>query len=654
MRADRYARGMDGRPTSGEDGTGPAATSPARGPGRPVPAADAAPATAGGPRPSGRTAPADGPPPPRGWFARFLATVEWLGNLLPHPVTLFALCALAVLLLSGLCAALGVSAEDPRPAGTAGRSADGIIRAQSLLTGDGLRWITTSLVTNFTGFVPLGTVLVALLGVGVAEKSGLLSAAVRSVVLAAPRRLVVPALVFAGVVSNTASEMGYVVIVPLGAVIFHALGRHPLAGLAAAFAGVSGGYSANILIGTVDPLLAGITQQAARFVDPVYEVHPAVNWYFMAASTFVVTILGSLVTTRIVEPRLGRFNPDDAAADVPRRPSVERLTAAERRGLARAGVAALAMSLFIALLAGPRFSVEVEVPALPERNELAVALGWSPRERDQAIAAAEALPEAARIGLSMPVRDGVQGSVNAILQAIPLHGVLREPRTGTLVPSPLLRSVVALILVFFIVPGFVYGRATGTMRTDRDIIDAMAEAMSKMGLYIVLVFFAAQFVAFFDRTNLGAILAVHGADVLEGMGLRSPLVFLPFILMCCFVNLMLGSASAQWAITAPIFVPMLMRLGYSPEVIQAAYRIGDSTTNIVTPMMSYFGLILAFAARYDRRLGIGTLISTMLPFCLVFIVGWIAFFYLWVFMLDLPVGPGAPTTFAPAAAPAAP
>lgn len=540
--------------------------------------------------------PAESDRPSRGWFARFLGIVEWLGNLLPHPVTLFALFAAGVVVLSGIAKALGVSVEDPRPVGAPGRADSGRIEVFNLMSGAGFRYIVESLVTNFTGFVPLGTVLVALLGVGVAERSGLLSAAIRGMVLAAPKQLVTMAIVFAGIVSNTASEMGYVVLVPLAATIFHAMGRHPLAGLAAAFAGVSGGYSANILIGTVDPLLAGITQEAARFLDPEYEVHPAVNWYFMIGSTFLITALGTWVTSRIVEPRLGRYDPSNAEDDIERNPTMARLKPEERRGLWTAALGAGVVGLAIVWAGGP-------MPGLLRGTGLADWTGW---------------------------------------------GVLRNPETGSLLSSPMLRGVVAMILVFFLVPGVLYGRVVGTIRNDRHVIDAMASTMSTMGLYIVLVFFAAQFVAYFGQSNLGMIVAVWGADALRAMGLDNPLVFIPFILMCCVVNLMLGSASAQWAVTAPIFVPMLMSIGYSPEVIQAAYRIGDSTTNIITPMMSYFGLILAFAARYDRKLGIGTLMSTMLPYCLVFLVGWIAFFYIWVFLLGWPVGPAAPTYYTPA------
>ncbi len=525
----------------------------------------------------------------RGVFARFLDLVEWLGNLLPHPVTLFALLCVGVLVTSWIAGTLGWEVADPRLEGAKGRSPDGIIRAINLLNPEGLRRIGTGLVTNFTGFAPLGTVLVALLGVGVAERSGLLGAGIRALVLGAPRSLLTAVVVFAAVISNTASEMGYVVLIPLAAVVFHSVGRHPLAGLAAAFAGVSGGYSANIFIGTVDPLLAGITTEAAAILDPTYavgavnEILPTANYYFMCVSTLLITVVGTLVTTRIVEPKLGPYDPTNAEPDV---------------GEAVEGMGALS---------------DVE------RKGLRWAL--------------------ITIGVML---------VGLAAVAVPENGWFRDPAENDLLVKdlrPLLQSVVALIFVMFVIPGVVYGRITGSMRTDRDVIDGMSKAMSSMGLYLVLVFFAAQFVAFFKWSNLGTITSVVGADLLTDWGLTGPEVFLPFILMCCGVNLMLGSASAQWAVTAPIFVPMLMSVGYSPQVIQAAYRIGDSTTNTITPMMSYFGLIFAFAMRYDRKLGIGTLISTMIPYSIAMLIGWVALFYLWVFGFDLPVGPGTPTFY---------
>lgn len=517
---------------------------------------------------------------PSGWFSRFLATVEWLGNLLPHPITLFASLAVFIVFLSGLLGFLDFSVADPRPIGAKGREEDGIIEVVSLLNADGLRQIVTGLVSNFTNFAPLGTVLVAIIGVSVAEHSGLLSTIMRSMVMNASKRMVTVVIVFAGVVSNTASELGYVVMIPLAAMIFHSLGRHPLAGLAAAFAGVSAGYSANLLIGTVDPLLAGFTESSAQILDPSYTVSAEVNWYFMIASTFVVAAMGAFVTEKIVEPRLGEYNPADASIDLGKQ-QIDKPTKLEIKAMKWAGVS------FVLLLGLLAFSV------------------------------------------------------------FPENGVLRNQETGMIKNSPFLKGIVVYILITFAIPGFVYGKIAGTMKNDRDVIDAMAKSMSSMGLYIVLVFFAAQFVAFFKWTNLGTVLAVKGAAALQATGLDGPEVFVLFIVMCGIVNLSLGSASAQWAITAPIFVPMLMLIGYSPEVIQAAYRIGDSVTNVITPMMSYFGLILAIAVRYKKDLGIGTLIATMLPYSMVFIVGWTLLFYLWVFVFGLPVGPGVSTYYSP-------
>ena len=512
-------------------------------------------------------------------MTHFLRVVERLGNALPHPVTLFALLTLFIVFLSGLLGWMEVSVPDPRPEGASGRADNGLIEVISLMNAEGVRMIVLNLVTNFTGFVPLGTVLVALLGVGVAERSGLLTAVIRSIVLNASPRAVTVAIVFAGVISNTASEMGYVVLVPLAAIVYMSLGRHPLAGLAAAFAGVSGGYSANLLLGTVDPLLAGITEEAARLIDPNYAVDASANWFFMIGSTFLITFVASFVSLKIVEPTLGEWDASAVGIDDEDEHRLDPLTPEESKALRAAGIAALLMIIGIALL------------------------------------------------------------------VVPEGAVLRDPATGLIKGSPFLKGIVALIFFFFLVPGVVYGWVIGTMRSDRDVINAMAEAMSTLGLYIVLVFFAAQFVKFFSWTNLGAVTAVTGATFLESIGMTGPSLFFFFILICGFINLMLGSASAQWAVTAPIFVPMLMLLGYAPEVIQAAYRIGDSSTNIITPMMSYFGLIMAFAARYVPKAGVGTLIAMMLPYSVAFIVLWSTFFFIWVFVLGLPVGPSTPTYY---------
>ena len=510
---------------------------------------------------------------------RFLKGVEWLGNLLPHPVILFVWMSVFLLVLSAVLSYFGISVIDPRPEGASGRSADGTIEVVNLLNGEGLARIVENLVTNFTGFVPLGTVLVALLGVGIAERSGMISAALRGLVLNAPKKMVTFTIVFAGIMSNTAAELGYVVLIPLAAVIFHSLGRHPLAGIAAAFAGVSGGYSANLLLGTVDPLLSGITQEAARIIDPAYTVGAEANWYFMMVSTFLISGLGYLVTEKIVEPSLGKYNPTDADDPSVLDTKAERVSTIEKKGLFWAGSSMLVFCLLLA---------------------------WT---------------------------------------VVPADGILRNAETGLLSGSPFLKGIVVFIFVFFAIPGYIYGKITGSIKNNQDVVDAMSHAMSSLSIYIVLVFFAAQFTAFFNWSNLGSVMAVSGATFLNDIGLTGPFLLIGFILICAVVNLMLGSASAQWAVTAPIFVPMLMLTGYAPEMIQAAYRIGDSTTNIITPMMSYFGLIMAVAIRYKRNTGVGTLMAMMLPYSIAFLVGWIILFCVWVFVFGLPVGPGAETFY---------
>ena len=447
------------------------------------------------------------------------------------------------------------------------------------MSAEGLQKIFAGLVTNFTGFAPLGTVLVALLGVSVAEHSGLLSASLRGMVMGASERLVTFMVVFAAILSNTASELGYIVLIPLAAMIFHSLGRHPLAGLAAAFAGVSGGYSANLFLGTIDPLLSGITTAAAQLIDPTYQVGPEANWFFMIVSTFLIAILGTIITEKVVEPRLGKYDESEASEELVS--DIQPLTALEKKGLKWAGFAMLAVAGILSLT------------------------------------------------------------------IIPENGILRHPETGAISGSPFLKGIVVVIFIVFAIPGFVYGKVVGTMKNDRDVIDGMSKAMGSLSLYIVLVFFAAQFVAFFKWTNLGTIMAINGAELLQALSLTGPEVFVLFIFMCALINLSLGSSSAQWAATAPIFVPMLMLIGYAPETIQAAYRIGDSVTNLITPMMSYFGLILAVATKYKKDMGIGTLVATMLPYSITFFIGWVVLFYVWVFAFGLPVGPASPIYYTP-------
>ena len=504
-----------------------------------------------------------------GLLQTFLTVVERGGNALPHPATLFLIFALAVLLLSQLAVMLGLEAVHPKTGE--------LIRPQSLLSRPGLHRILEETVTNFTGFAPLGTVLVALLGIGVAEGTGLIGATMRLLVLSAPRRLLTGVVVFAGVLSNVGSEIGYVLLVPLSARIFQAAGRHPVLGLAAAFAGVSGGYSANLLLGTVDPLLSGLTQEAARLFDPEASVNPACNYYFMVASTFLVTVLGWWTTEKVVAPRLGEWSPDDGDEG--------------------------------------------------EKNEAsAEAGGVQPLSREEK----RGLVSAAIVGLGL----------TALLLAgiLPADGFLRDPETGAVLRSPFMSGIVTEIFLGAALLGVAYGIGARTVRNDSDLIRGMSQAMETLGSYLVLVFFAAQFVAYFSWSNLGLIFAIRGAETLGASGLTGTPLLLSFVVLAAIINLFMGSASAKWAIMAPVFVPMLGLLGYSPELTQCAYRIGDSTTNIISPMMSYFALIIAFFQRYDRKAGIGTVVATMLPYSVAFLMGWAVLFSLWI-ELGLPLGP---------------
>jgi aminobenzoyl-glutamate transport protein len=432
------------------------------------------------------------------------------------------------------------------------------------------------MVTTFTGFHPLGVVLVTLLGVGVAEHTGFIRAALRGLLSFTSASLLTPMLLLVAIVSHTAADTGYVLVIPLGGVIFHAAGRHPLAGIVAAFAGVSGGFSANFIPSSLDPLLAGLTQTAAQIIDPAREVNPLSNWYFTSASTLVIVLIGWWLTDRVIEPRLKHVRVDGDGTEMP---ALERLAARERRGLTY-GMLAVVVGLAV--------------------------LVW----------------------------------VSA-----PQDSPLRSP-AGELTASaaPLMQSIVPLIFLLFLVPGIVYGYAAGTVKSHRDIVKGMSTAMSTMGYYIVLAFFAALFIAAFGQSNIGALVALKGAAFLQALALPAQVTIVGIIGLTAFVNLMIGSASAKWALLAPIFVPMLMQLGLSPELTQAAYRVGDSTTNIITPLMPYFPLVVVFGQRYVKNTGIGTLVSLMLPYSITFILIWTVMLLVY-WAAGLPLGLQAPYTY---------
>jgi aminobenzoyl-glutamate transport protein len=493
---------------------------------------------------------------------RALDALERLGNRLPDPAALFAILLLATLALSAILAGVDFEPIDPR--------SQAPIEVHSQLDGPALASFLAGMVKAFTDFPPLGMVLVALLGVGVAEHVGFVGALLRAMLELTPHRLLTPAVIFVGCLGHVASDAGYVLLIPLAGALFAAAGRHPVVGICAAFAGVAGGLSCNPLPCALDPLLQGFTLEAARMLDPAADVNPLCNWYFTASSTLLIVLLGWWVTDRVVEPRLGRLALDGQAPAG----ALERLRGREQRALA-AALAVLAL-----------------------------------------------------------------GVAALVLAAAPAGSPLRHDGSLTHRDAPLMRAIVPLIFLFFLLPGVAYGIVAGTVRSHRDVIQGMSRAMGTMSYYLVLAFAAALFTEAFSRSNLGALLALEGGAALRELDLAPEVTVLAVLFFSGLVDLVVASASAKWALLAPIFVPMLMQGGIAPELTQAAFRIGDSVTNVVTPLNPYFPLVVVYCQKHARATGIGTLAAAMAPYALVFGVCWSAYL-LGYWTLDLPLGVGA-------------
>ena len=523
------------------------------------------------PRPSDSEAPArDADAAQSSPFVRALSAIERVGQRLPDPLTLFAIMAGLVILVSALAA--GTEADVIQRSGETRT-----MTVQSLMTFEGIRWMLLSSVDNFINFAPLGPVLTVMIGIGVAERTGFISMGLRVLVTKVPDTALTATVVFAGVMSSMAADAGYVVLTPLGALLFASLGRHPLAGLAAAYAGVSGGFSANLLITGLDPMLSALTEQAAHTIDPTYGVNPACNYYFMVASTFLITIVGTLVTTRFVEPMLGQWDPSQ----------------------------------------GHGIAEEAATPSDADARAFGISMGC-----------------------------GLVFALGLMLLAVPgapLHDEIAEgaPKVNAL--GSFFESIEILVAAGFIVPGLIFGWLNKSIRSDKDVAKMMSDTMASMGAYVVLAFVAGQFVAYFNWTNLGAITAVKGAGLLESIGLQGGLLLVAFLVVSSLMNFLVGSASAKWAFMAPIFVPMLMNMGITPEATQAAYRVGDSITNIISPLMPYLPIIIVFAQKYDKKAGMGTILAAMLPYSIAFFIVWIPLLLVWVYA-GLPLGPGAMTT----------
>lgn len=499
----------------------------------------------------------------------FLERVEVLGNSLPHPITLFGMLAILTVIASGILSYFDVSVLG-EALNEKGELVENVYKVKSLVTREGFSYMLTNTVKNFAGYAPLGVVMVAMFGVGVADLSGYLTALLKRVLAVIPDRLVIPMLVFAGIMANIAGDAGYVVLIPLGMMLAYISGRHPFAGFAAAMAGVAGGFSANLLITINDALLAPIATEAARIVSPSYEVYVASNWYFMIVSTFVLTIVGTIIIEKIVEPRLGKYEGgEDLGED-----HTGDLSPREQKALKRANwVFIIAMLFFVAC-------------------------------------------------------------------AIPDNSFMRNAKTGSLViSSPLMNGIVSIVALVFLVVGITYGYGTGRYKNDKDVCKDLGKAMSSMGMFLALAVVASQFIKYFNYTGIGAMISVAGANFLSRVNVHYSVILLLFILFCGFMNLLMSSASAKFILLAPIFVPMLMRVGLAPELTMAAYRIADSAVNPISPVFTYLALTIAFVQKYDKDAGIGTIWSLMLPIAVSFLLIWTALLFVFV-ICRIPLGPG--------------
>lgn len=521
-----------------------------------------------------------------GLFTKFLNIVEISGNKLPHPVAMFFGFFIITIILSALLSYMHVGVTYNEISRETGKVLEKTTEVQNLLTREGIRGIFTSAVKNFTGHAALGSIVVAMLGVGLAEGTGLLNAVIKKIVLSTPKSLVSAVVVFAGVMSNIASDAGYVVLIPLGAIIFLSFGRHPLAGIAAAFAGVSGGFSANLLIGTTDPLLGGISTSASQIMLPGYSVTPTANFYFMFVSTFLITILGAWLTDKVVEPRLGVYDGPKGDIDLDHQLSFE-----EKKGLR--------YSLYTLII----FVVIILAMVLPEN----AIFKLTPEEVAKFVA-----------------KNG------------------REPQTMEILKPFFSEAIVYILMLIFFIPGLVYGVVAKTISSHKDVIKAMNKAMASCGQVLVIIFVSAQFVYVFTKSKIGIVIAVKLADLLKDLGISGIWAAVGLIFLTAFVNLFIGGASSKWLMLSPVFIPMFINLGLTPEYTQLAYRIGDSTTNIISPLMSYFPIIVGFASKYEKKegsMGIGTIIAMMLPYSMVFLFGWTLMFIIWSYV-GLPIGPG--------------
>lgn len=488
---------------------------------------------------------------------RFFSKVERIGNSLPHPIYIFIILSIIIMIISAIFSGKVISVNN---------SGEPLV-IKNLLNRTGIIWILKNSVKNFINFPPLGMVLVTMLGIGLAEETNFLKTLLKLCIIKAPMKLVTAIVIFSGIMGNVAGSAVFIIIPPLAAIIFKSLGKHPIAGLAAGFIGVSGGLSANLLITPTDVINAGITDLSAKIIDPNYSVNPSANWYFMIVSTFLLTLVGTIILDKFIEPRLGKF--EDYHAD----DNIMNITTSEKKALKIAGGVTL---IYIFLL---------------------------------------------------------------LITIVPTNGILRG-ENGSLVPSPFLDSMIPILTLLFFIPAFTYGKITKQIKNKNDLIKLLSKSLGGLSSFVLLCFFAAQFVSFFSYTNLGIWISITGANYLKSINLFGLPVIIMFILFCTFTNFFIGSLSAKWTILAPIFVPMFMEMGLSPAFTQAAFRIADSVTNPISPLEPFIPFIIITMQKYNRNYGLGTIISIMFPLSIGFLISWTTLLIIW-YLFNFPLGPQA-------------
>lgn len=512
--------------------------------------------------------PVDTPQPAesKSFMQKFLDGVEKVGNKVPHPVIIFLILIAVVLVLSHVLHLIGASVTYQVINPETHKVESVTTVARSLLTVSGIRDMYTRLIPNFMGFTAIGLLIVAMIGVGVAEEAGLINALIRKLVIVSPRWALTYILVFVGILASIAADAGYIVLIPLAGVAFLSIGRHPVAGIAAGFAAVAGAFTVNMLIKPLDAVLTEITNDAIHMVDPTISIDITANVWFSLVSVPFLTIIIAVITERVIEPRLGPYK------------------------------------------------------------------GEKPAEISGALS-----PDESR-GLLYSLFGLIGVLVVFGLLSIPSGAPLRHPETDALIGnSPFMNGLIGFIMLVFLITGICFGIGAKTIKGTDDVIKAMTKAVSGLGGTILLFFVISQFIAYFNYSNIPTLMAVTMAEALKAANIGSLWLLIGFIIAVLALDLVFTAAIAKWAIFAPVFVPLFIQLKVDPSAVLAAYRIGDSPFNAISPLNAYFALVVGFAMKYDKNAGIGTIVALMIPYVIWIAILWTILFVVW-YLLGLPWG----------------